>query len=89
MNDSNNVCLTVIFAESISFHAKAKMKLIFKCYFLRRSHSTEQTPFTRVIPSGYHFTAESTEAMRNKCLAQGHNIVMPSGYVFNSQRMHS
>ena len=31
-------------------------------------HSTEQTPFTRVFQSGTHFTAESTEAMRVKCL---------------------
>ena len=28
-------------------------------------------------PPGTHFTAESTEAMRIKCLAQGHNILMP------------
>ena len=27
--------------------------------------------------SGTHFTAESTEAMRMKCLAQGNNILLP------------
>ena len=30
-----------------------------------------------VPPPGTHFTAESTEAMPIKCLAQGHNILMP------------
>ena len=29
-----------------------------------------------VVPPGSHFTAESTEAMRIKCPAQGHNILM-------------
>ena len=33
----------------------------------------------RLSPPGTHFTADSTEAMRVKCLAQGHNILMP-GY---------
>ena len=28
-------------------------------------------------PPGTHFTAESTEAMQIKCLAQGHDILMP------------
>ena len=31
-----------------------KNVLIFKCYFLRRAHSTEQAPFTRVFPPGTH-----------------------------------
>ena len=43
------------------------LALIVKCYFLRRAHSTEQTPATMVLPSGTHFSAESTEAMRIKC----------------------
>ena len=30
-----------------------------------------------VVPPGTHFTAESTEAIRVKCLAQGRNILMP------------
>ena len=30
-----------------------------------------------VVPLCTHFTAESTEAMRIKCLAQGHKILMP------------
>ena len=39
------------------------------------AHSIEQTPFTRVLPSGINSTAESIEEMRIKCLAQGHNIL--------------
>ena len=30
-----------------------------------------------VVPPGTYFTAESTEAMRIKCLAQGNNILLP------------
>ena len=33
----------------------------------------------RLSPPGTHFTAESIEAMRMKCLAQVHNILM-SGF---------
>ena len=40
----------------------------------------------RLSPPGTHFTAESTEAMRIKSLAQGENILMlriePSTFVF-------
>ena len=32
---------------------------------------------TRLSPPGTHLTAESTEAMRIKCLAQGNNILLP------------
>ena len=52
----------------------------FKCYFLRIAHSIEQTPFMRVFPPGTHLSAESTEAMRIKCLAQGHNKLMQPGF---------
>ena len=38
---------------------------------------TTTTSFTRLSPPGTHFTAESTEAMRIKCLAQGNNILLP------------
>ena len=31
----------------------------------------------RLSPPGTHLTAESTEAMRMKCLAQGNNILLP------------
>ena len=41
--------------------------------------------FTRLSPPGTHFTAESTDAMRIKSLAQGENILMlriePSTFV--------
>ena len=50
--------------------------MIFKCYFNRKAHSTELTPFAMVFQSGPYFTDESTEAMRIKCLAQGHNILI-------------
>ena len=35
------------------------------------------TPFTSLTPRSTHFKCESTDAMRIKCLAQGHNIQMP------------
>ena len=57
-----------------------KNALNFRCFFLRRAHSTEQTPFTRVYPPGTHFTVESTDAMRIKCLPQGLNILMLPGF---------
>ena len=31
----------------------------------------------RMSPPGTHFTAESTEAMQIKCLAQGNNMLLP------------
>ena len=36
----------------------------FKSFILRRAHSTEQTAFTRVIPSGIDFSTESNGAMQ-------------------------
>ena len=48
--------------------------------------SYHSTPFMTLSPPGTHFTAESTEAMRTKCLAQGHNILMQSG--LNRRSMH-
>ena len=48
--------------------------------FLRKVHINEQTPFTRVFLSGTQPTAESTEAMLVKCLAQVHNILMQLGF---------
>ena len=44
---------------------------------LLRKKSYHWVPFTRLSHPGTHFTAESTEAIRIKCLAQGHNILMP------------
>ena len=32
-----------------------------------------------VLPSGTHFTAESTEVIRINCHAQAHNILMETG----------
>ena len=60
--------------------ALLKNALTSKCYFLRNTHRTEQTSFTRVFPSGIHFTAESTEAMQIKRLAQGNSISMLPGF---------
>ena len=38
-----------------------------------------------VVQPGTHFTAESTEAMQIKCLAQGHNILC---WDLNSQPLY-
>ena len=55
--------------------------MIFKCcYFLQRAHSIEQAPLTMVMPSGTHFTADSTEAMQIKSLAQGHDKLTLPGF---------
>ena len=51
----------------------------FSVLFLRRGHSTEQAPFSRVSLPGIHFTAESTETTWIKFLAQEDNILMQSG----------
>ena len=67
-----------VIGDSLWFMNILKFLLIFMCYFLCKSHSTEQIPFTRVFLFGTHFTAESTEAMRIMCLAQGHDILMQS-----------
>ena len=49
--------------------------MIFKC------HSSEKliamNTLHEVVPPGTHFATESTEAMQIKCLAQGHNVLMP------------
>ena len=50
--------------------------LILKCYFLLKTHGTEQIHFKMVFPPVTHFTAESTEAMQIMCLAHGHGILM-------------
>ena len=63
----------------MKYVSKYKNMLIFRCYFPRKAHSTEQIPFMRVFPSGTHHTAETTEAMRIKCLAQGHITLMLPG----------
>ena len=52
----------------------------FECYFLRRSHITEQPSFTMMFPPDTHPTSESTEAMRIKCIVQGHNILLQTEF---------
>ena len=47
-----------------------KNTLINKYYLIQKFHGTEEIPLMRVSLSGTHFTAESTEAMQIKCLAQ-------------------
>ena len=61
-------CLFIIRLKSV----------IFKCY--SSENLIALNTLARLSPPGEHFTAESTEAMRIKCLAQGHNILMP-GFV--------
>ena len=50
--------------------------MIFKCYSSKQLIAMD-TLHKVVISPGTHFTTESTEAMRIKCLAQGRNILMP------------
>ena len=52
---------------------------IFRFYFDQGVHRHEQTPLMRVLPSGTHWSAVSTEAMRIKCLAQEHDILIQFG----------
>ena len=66
--------------SQIRQYSKHNNALRLKFYFLRKALSTEQIPFTKMFPSGAHFTAESTEAMRIKFLAQGHSILMQSEF---------
>ena len=49
--------------------------MIFKCY--SSENLIALNTLHKVVPPDTHFTAESTEAMQIKCLAQGHNILMP------------
>ena len=51
--------------------------LIFKQYFVRRAHSTDQTPNTWVFPSGTHWTAESTETMWANILIAEPTMMQP------------
>ena len=53
-----------------------KNVLIFKCYFLRKSHNTEQAVSMMLFPSGSHFTANSTEAMQIECPAEELSILV-------------
>ena len=48
--------------------------MIFKCYSSEKLITLNT--LHEVVPPGTHFTAESTEAMRIKSLAQGKNILM-------------
>ena len=57
-----------------------KNAMMLKCYLFRKAHSSEQTFFARVFLSGTPFTAELTEAMQIKCLAQRHNIQIQLGF---------
>ena len=73
----NNSLFYFLFLLSIHFlyYENEKLKcLIFKCY------SSEElitlNTLHEVVPPGTHFTAESTEAMRIKSLAQEENILM-------------
>ena len=58
-----SVCICCIIhdrkAGELNGAISTKIALIIKRYFLREAHSNEQTPFTRVMPSGSHFLAES------------------------------
>ena len=51
-----------------------KKWVISKCY--SSENLITLNTIQKVNPPGTHFTAESTEAMQIKCLAQGNNILM-------------
>ena len=61
----------VLFKENI----KQIIKRDFQCYSSEKIIA--QNTLTRFSPAGTHFTADSTEATRIMCLAQGHNILLP------------
>ena len=66
-----------IFWTSVFTGSLVKLK---KCDFLGAilpKRSYHGTSFARLSSPGTHLTAESTEAMRIKCLAQGHNVLLP------------
>ena len=48
---------------------------VFKCYSSEKLITL--TILHEIFPNGTHFTAESTEAMLIKYLAQGNNILLP------------
>ena len=63
--------------------------MIFKCYSSKNLIALNT--LTRLSPPGTHFTAELTEAMQIKSLAQRHNILMP-GFKLSasvSRKQHS
>ena len=55
--------------------SRFKKSMIFKCYSSEKLIALNT--LHKVVPPGTHFTAESTEVMQIKCLAQGHSILMP------------
>ena len=71
-----HIYVSVLTSACIVICLKMIMLLRKKC---AEKNSIEQTPFTSVSSHDTHYSAESTEAMRIKCLAQGHSILMPGG----------
>ena len=64
--------------EGLHFVIEKKEEVIFKCYSSEKLKALNT--LHEVVHTWYSFfTAESTEAMQIKCLAQGHNILM-SGF---------
>ena len=51
-------------SNALSISQRVKKALTFKCSFLWRAHSNEQTPFSRVFSSSTHLATESTEEIR-------------------------
>ena len=54
--------------------------LIFPRYFPQSLHITQQIRFTKVFPSAANFSADSTVAMRIRCLVQVHNLLIQPGF---------
>ena len=63
-----------------TMHARNVLSLIkynfyFMCYFFQRADSHKTTTLHKVFPCGDHYSAESTEAMQIKYLAQRFNVL--------------
>ena len=87
----NHVVLIIGAVEPFrrKFNRLMEKSVISKCYSSEKFIALNT--HHEVVPPGTHFTAESTEVMRIKCLAQGHNILM-SGFetsIFASRNQHS
>ena len=79
MFPSSNVCIfSLVFTLAlVEFYAYLLLFIYFQCSVYSSEKLIALNYIHGVVPSDTHFTAKSTEAMRIKCLAQGHKMQMP------------